>query len=78
MLHVIPILCIVMFVFIVELQLKKQIYYIRNDLDNLLEKINKNKKNILDNQTHIKENKNHIEENSKKINSLSKDDSTSK
>jgi predicted nucleic acid-binding Zn-ribbon protein len=61
-----------MFVFIVELQLKKQIDYIRKDLEDLLEKINKNKKNILDNREHI----NHIEENSKKIHTLEKDDST--
>lgn len=72
MLHVLPILCIIMFVFIVELQLKKQIDYIRKDLEDLLEKINKNKKNILDNREHI----NYIEENSKKIHTLKKDDST--
>lgn len=75
MLHVLPILCIIMFVFIVELQLKKQIDYIRKDLEDLLEKINKNKKKILDNQEHIKTNRDHIEENSKKIHILEKDDS---
>lgn len=71
MLHVVPILCIVFFIFVVELQLKKQIDSIREDLDDLLYRINKNKASILDNQTHIQENKTHIEENSKKIDSLS-------
>lgn len=76
MLHVLPILCIIMFVFIVELQLKKQIDYIREDLRELTKKINNNKKNITDNKNLIQENKNNIEENSKKINSLTNDSTT--
>lgn len=76
MLHIIPILCIVAFVFIVELQLKKQVEYLKEELDDLFDLIKKNKKRIIENQTKIAENKENISKNSEKITLLTNDSKT--
>lgn len=74
--HVIPILCIIAFIIVIELQLKKQLDLLREEFDDLKAKINKNKTNIELNSKKIEKNRTAIETNSGKIKELNHDSQT--
>lgn len=74
--HVIPILCIIAFVIVIELQLKKQLDLLREEFDDLKAKINQNKNNIKLNSQKIEKNRTDIEANSGKIKELNHDSQT--
>lgn len=46
MLHILPVLCLIFFVFFVEIQLKKELHQIEEDFELLKKAIRKNKTNI--------------------------------
>lgn len=53
MLHILPVLCLIFFVFFVEIQLKKELHQIEEDFELLKKAIKKNKANININSQNI-------------------------
>jgi hypothetical protein len=58
MLHIIPILCLIFFIFFVEIQLKKEITSIEKEFTSLKELILKNKEQIEQNRLTLEKSNN--------------------
>ena len=55
MLHVLPILCLISFIWLVEIRLKEQVLKIQKELEDLKSKIFENKDKIIENSKNISE-----------------------
>ncbi len=53
MLHIVPIICLIIFTWFIEFRLKKEVMDIHNEVNKLKEYINLNKKNIEINKNSI-------------------------
>lgn len=60
MLHVVPILCLIFFIWFIEMQLKKEMHKISEEFKELKEKISNNKENIQENRSLINKNRSDI------------------
>ena len=60
MLHVVPILCLIFFVWFVEIQLKREMHNIEREFRELKERIENNRLGIENNREKIEENRNNI------------------
>lgn len=60
MLHVVPVLCLIFFIWFVEMQLKKELHNISTEFKELKEKITSNKDQIEANRTLIDKNRTDI------------------
>ena len=60
MIHIIPILCLLIFVFFLEVRIKKEIIKVSIGFESLKEVILKNRENIQENKEKILENKESI------------------
>lgn len=60
MLHIVPILCLIFFIWFVEIQLKKDMHKISEEFGDLKKKILDNKNEIIINRDNIKQNRDDI------------------
>nr|DAT77739.1 MAG TPA: hypothetical protein [Caudoviricetes sp.] len=60
MLHVVPILCLIFFIWFVEMQIKKEMHHISEEFKELKERITNNKDQIETNRTLIDQNRTDI------------------
>lgn len=60
MLHIVPILCLIFFIWFIEMQLKKEMHNIEREFRELKERILSNKNEIRVNREKIEQNRNDI------------------